>query len=172
MITVLLDGRQEIQQHEMLDLPPETVDLSPDVPGPDELAALCAEARALAAAAVERVETDAAAELAATAERMRAESDALGAEVLRRVPAAVRAAAAQGRRVATLLRFQGPDKFREFCYLYLLKGPVAAGQRAEMKRAGVAPLLPGLTRELRAAGFCLHHAWQRSTNDNAITLTW
>jgi len=112
------------------------------------------------------------AELRAMGERLRAEQDRLFQIIMRAVPEAVRDAARAGRRVAVVLRFMGADKLDEFCYLYMLKGPYNTEERAEMRQMGVKPLLQRLRQELQPAGFGVYHAWQRSTNENVLTVTW
>lgn len=133
---------------------------------------LYAEAVALSAAAVARVEEDARLELEATGRRMAAEQERLYRHVIDAMPVAVRAAAAKGQRVATILEFGGGDKLHDFCLLYMLKGPHAAEHRQEMKAMGVKPLLPRLRSVLGRAGFGVHHAWQRATNQNTLAVTW
>lgn len=122
--------------------------------------------------AVARVDEEAARQLNDMGERLRAEQQALHDRIMTDLEGAVRRAAEAGQRHATVLSFSGADRFDEFCYLYMLKGPLKPELHAEMKAMGVAPLLPRLRRELRAAGFDVHHAWQRATNENSITVTW
>lgn len=137
-----------------------------------DLRSLHDEAVRAAAHAVARAEQSEREELLAMGRRFAQEQEELYNQIMAALPDAVRAAAGQGRRVATVLRFGGSDRLREFCYLYMLKGPHRAEQRAEMQAMGVEPLLPRLRRELRAAGFGAHHAWQRATNDNTLSVTW
>lgn len=122
--------------------------------------------------AVTRADEDQARQLREQGARLRAEQDALRDHILAGLEEAVRTAAEAGQRFATVLTFSGADRFGEFCYLYMLKGPLKPELRAEMKAMGVAPLLPRLRRELQAAGFDVHHAWQRATNENSIAVTW
>lgn len=122
--------------------------------------------------AVARADEDQAKQLADIGQRLRAEQDALYRHIMDGLDDAVRAAADAGHRHVTVLAFSGADRFSEFCYLYMIKGPLKPDQRQEMKAMGVTPLLPRLRRELRAAGFDVHHAWQRATNENTLTVTW
>lgn len=138
----------------------------------EDLRALYQEATSLTWDAVRAEEVSREQELAATGQRLRAEQDKLYEIVMLALPGAVRAAASQGQRVATLLRFGGSDKLDEFCFLYMLKGPHNPEHRAEMKAMGCRPLLQRLRTKLQAAGFGVHHAWQRSTNDNALSVSW
>lgn len=145
--------------------------------GPDDddnnnLRQLHAEAVEASARAVLDAEHSRLDELAATGRRLREEQERLYRQIMDGLPGAVREAAAAGRRVATLLCFEGQERFSEFCYLYMLKGPIKAEQRAEMRAMGCAPLLPRLRRELQAAGFGVYHSWQRATNDNTLSIMW
>ena len=137
-----------------------------------DLKQLHAQAVEAAGQAVAQAEADQARELAAMGERLRAEQEGLHRCIMGGLRDAVRQAAAQGQRVATLLRFAGSDRLGEFCYLYMLKGPHKAEHRAEMRAMGASPLLPRLRRELQAAGFGVFHAWQRATNENTLSITW
>lgn len=154
---------------EPYDLAPAPRDLAPE---PHDLAALHAEAVAATQAAVRSADDARARELRDMGDRLRAEQEQLRRAVMGTLPAAVRRAAADGQRAAVVLRFGGADKLVEFCYLYMLRGPRDAADRAEMRAMGVRPLLPRLRAELQAAGFGVHHAWQRSTNDNTLAVTW
>lgn len=166
------------------DLPPDDDDdarsrrdSTPDPPPPQQDAAvdlhrLHAEAVACCGAAVARAEADEMTRLADMGRRLGEELDELYDAIMRAVPAAVRDAADKGQRVATLLRFDGADKLRDFCLLYMLKGPHRADQRQEMRAMGARPLLPRLRSEFQRAGFGVHHAWQRATNENTLSVTW
>lgn len=143
-----------------------------DDSAPVDLAALHAEAVASTREAVQQADLRHEEDLRATGERLRAEQERLFQHVLAAAPAAVREAAAKGQRTAVVLRFTGADKLDEFCYLYMLKGPMAPDARAEMRAMGARPLLHRLRAEFQAAGFGVHHAWQRATNDNSLALTW
>ena len=153
---------------------PEMADQTPPdrIVSPVDLDALHAEAVAATAAAVATAVDAQAAEARATGERLTLEQQRLLAMLLESLPDAVREAASRGQRAATLLRFEGTAKLDEFCYLYMLKGPHTADQRAEMRAMGARPLLPRLRGLLRPSGFDVLHSWQRATNDNAITVTW
>ena len=140
--------------------------------GAVDLGGLFREAVQATQGAVEAAERGRLDELRATGERLRAEQARLYDLIMAALPAAVRDAAAGGHRVAVVLSFSGADKLDEFCYLYMLKGPHKAEHRAEMREMGARPLLDRLRRELRAAGFGVHHAWQRATNDNTLAVTW
>lgn len=122
--------------------------------------------------AVRRAEDARDEEIRAMGERLRAEQDRFLKLLMSRLPEAVRQAAGEGKRTATLLQFSGSDKLDEFCYLYMLKGPVNPESRAEMKAMGVKPLMHGLRAGLGRAGFGVHHAWQRATNDNLLSVSW
>lgn len=122
--------------------------------------------------AIHRYECTHEEELRAMGARLRDEQDRLYGLIIGSLPAAVREAAALGRRVATVLAFEGCDKLDEFCYLYMLKGPYKHDQREEMALMGVKPLLPRLRRELARAGFRVFHAWQRATNENTLSVSW
>lgn len=151
--------------------PPPEAEVS-EVWTPALLEELYAEAVATCAAAVARAEEDTRRELAETGRRMAAEQERLYSHILDAMPTAVRGAAAKGQRVATILEFGGGDKLQDFCVLYMLKGPHAAEGRAEMKAMGVRPLLHRLRSVLTRAGFGVHHAWQRATNQNTLAVTW
>lgn len=158
--------------------PPPLLSTSPppdygfEDPSPAQLQALYQEATDTTWGAVRAAEVSRDQELAATGERLRAEQERLYQIVMLGLPGAVRAAASQGQRVATVLRFCGADKLDEFCYLYMLKGPHNPEHRAEMKAMGAKPLLHRVRAKLQAAGFGVHHAWQRATNDNTLSVTW
>lgn len=164
------------------DLPPPADDAmsqrdsTPDAPPPAleavDLRRLHAEAVACCAAAVARAEAGETDRLADMGRRLAAEQDELYDLVMGRLPVAVREAADKGHRVATVMRFDGADKLREFCYLYMLKGPHRADLRKEMRDMGVRPLLHRLRSELQRAGFGVYHAWQRATNENVLSVTW
>lgn len=136
------------------------------------MAALFSKARELTELSVAAADRDERAAAEAMAKRLRAESDKLLDSLIGRVPTVILEAAAKGKRVATLLEFSGGDTFEEFCYLYMIKGPHTHEGRAEMKRAGVTPLMDVLRRVLHPAGFNVWHAWQRATNQNTITVSW
>lgn len=140
--------------------------------GAVDLVGLHAEAVATSAGAVARADDARREELRAMGARMAAEQERMHAVIMSALPPAVRMAAANGQRVATILEFSGADKLDEFSYLYMLKGPHGHDQRNEMRAMGVKPLLPRLRRELQAAGFGVHHAWQRATNQNTLAVTW
>ena len=140
--------------------------------GPTWLKDLRDEAVATCQGAVARVDEEAARQLSDMGQRLRAEQDSLYRHIMDDLEGVVRRAAEAGQRFATVLAFSGADRFDEFCYLYMLKGPLKPELRAEMKAMGAAPLLPRLRRELQAAGFDVHHAWQRATNENSVTVTW
>lgn len=137
-----------------------------------DLAALYVHAVAACAEAADRAQTARTQELADMGVRLRAEQERVYAQIMAALPGAVKAAAAQGLRAATVLEFAGADKLDEFCYLYMIKGPYAPEHRQEMKAMGVKPLLYRLRDELRAAGFWLTHAWQRATNQNTLEVSW
>ena len=137
-----------------------------------DLSALYAEAVATTAAAVQHAEDARLQDMQATGQRMREEQALLYDRVMDALPGAVREAAAKGQRVATILEFAGSDKLDEFCYLYMLKGPHAHEHRHEMRQMGVKPLMYRLRDELGRAGFGVHHAWQRATNQNTLAVTW
>lgn len=139
-------------------------------PGHGCMQALHAEVTAATAAAVAAVDDERRRELQATGERLRAEQDRLFAMLVDDVPRAAREAAAAGRRTAVVLAFDGVDKLGEFCYLYMIKGPVRREEREEMRAMRAAPLLPRLRRALKP--FEVHHAWQRATNQNVLSVTW
>lgn len=130
---------------------------------------LHAEASALTAGAVRRAEEERALELRQMGQRVVAEQERLFQTLVEAMPSAVLDAAREGRRTAVLLNFEGADKFGDFCYLYLLKGPRV---RNEMYEIGASPLLNRLRSLLRCAGFCVHHAWQRATNENTLAVSW
>jgi hypothetical protein len=136
------------------------------------LADLHLEAVATSEAAVAHVEETAAEAEAAEGERLRAEVARLRAELLSALPGAVREAAAAGQRAAVLLRFQGADKLGDYCYLYMIKGPRDRDEKNRLRAWRVRPLLHDLGEALRQQGFKLHHAWQRSTNENTLTVMW
>lgn len=158
------------------DLPVER-DGSPDPPampepGAVDLRRLHAEAVACCHAAVAHAEAAELSHLEEMGRRLGEEQDDMYRLVMAAVPGAVKEAAARGQRVATLLRFDGADKLREFCYLYMLKGPHKQELRQEMRAMGVRPLLHRLRVEFQRAGFGVHHAWQRATNENTLSVTW
>lgn len=152
----------------------------PDELGPEagqvfdepDLTALYAEAVAATANAVQEADDARLQDMQATGQRMRDEQARLYSLVMDALPGAVREAAAKGQRVATVLEFSGSDKLDEFCYLYMLKGPHAHEHRHEMRLMGVKPLMHRLRDELGRAGFGVHHAWQRATNQNTLAVTW
>ncbi len=137
-----------------------------------DLVELFSKARELTELTVAAAERDDRAAAEAMGNRLREEQAKLLGTLLARVPTVILEAAAKGQRVATLLEFSGGDLFEEFCYLYMIKGPHAFEARAEMKRAGVTPLLDVLRRALEPAGFKVWHAWQRATNQNLVTVSW
>jgi hypothetical protein len=143
-----------------------------DAAGAADLHELYAEAVAATRDAVALAEAESARELEAMGERLRAEQGRLFRAVMAGVPEAVRAGAARGQRHAAVLQFGGSDKFGEFCYLYMIKGPYKPELREEMRAMGARPLLPRLRATLRAAGFGVHHAWQRATNENSLVVSW
>lgn len=144
----------------------------PDTLPPADLKALYAEAVQITRAAVAAAEDVEKQERDKLGRLLREEQDALYDALMRVAPIAVRDAAFKGRRTATLLTFDGPDKLHDFCYLYMIKGPYLREQRDEMRAMGASPLLPRLRAEFRAAGFDVHHSWQRATNTNTLTVTW
>lgn len=154
-----------------LDSPPPHQPATP-LPTAEDLKLLHDRAVHAVKTAVAGAEQDEARELAAMGQRLRAEQDRLYARIMGDLPAAVTQAAAAGQRVATVMRFGGSDRLEEFCFLYMLKGPVKAEQRAEMRAMGASPLLPRLRRELGAAGFGVFHTWQRATNENTLSVSW
>lgn len=143
-----------------------------DLPDLADLKHLHAEATAATWDSVRQAEQAHEAELRAMGERLSAEQERLYAVVMQALPGAVREAAASGRRTAVVLQFSGADKLDEFCYLYMLKGPHNPEHRAEMRQMGAKPLLQRLRAALQPAGFGVHHAWQRATNDNTLAVTW
>lgn len=148
-----------------------TPDLDPDEPEVD-LRRLYADAVASCRAAVAQAEADELSQLVEMGRRLGQEQEELYDLVKRAAPPAVREAAAKGQRFATVLRFDGADKLREFCLLYMLKGPHKQELRQEMRDMGVRPLMHRLRTEFQRAGFGVHHAWQRATNENTLALTW
>lgn len=159
-----------------------TTDLSLSTELPHDLAAytqpqcdlktLYAEAVATTWGAVRQAEQSREDELRATGEKLLAEQERLFGILMDALPAAVREAAGKGQRTAVLLRFSGADKLDDFCYLYMLKGPHNQEHRAEMRAMGAKPLLHRLRQVLQPAGFGVHHAWQRATNENTLAVTW
>lgn len=104
--------------------------------------------------------------------RLKTEQDRLFDTIVRGIPTAVMEAASQGKRTAILLKFDGADKFAEFCYLYMLKGPHKYEHRQEMRAMGVKPLMTKLRDLLCTSGFSVHHSWQRATNENVLCVSW
>lgn len=139
---------------------------------PVDLAALYERALKLSTEAVERVEEAKQEELRSMAERLRAEQRRYHDMIKAALPGAVTAAASAGSRVAVLHSFVGADKLEDFCYLYMLKGPVRQDEKAEMRAMGAEPLMWTLKRELNPAGFYVHHTWQRATNENKLCVMW
>lgn len=131
---------------------------------------LYAEAQVATVAAVRTQEANEAEALQSMGVRLRAEQDRLVTLILSNLAPVVREAAASGRRVATILAFSGADKLDEFSYLYMLKGPHKHEHRQEMKAMGASPLIHSLRRAL--APFMVHHAWQRASNDNVLSVSW
>ena len=138
----------------------------------DALADLHAEAVRATWNAVRSADADKLAETEELGRALRAEQERFYQEIIAAAPAAVKEASAKGHRVAVLCRFDGADKFGEFCYLYMLKGPYKPEHRAEMRAMGAKPLLPRFRNVFQAAGFGVHHAWQRATNENTFSITW
>lgn len=136
------------------------------------LTALAAEARRLTAQAAFDAEAAERAAREATAARIREEQHRLYEEIMRGLPEAVRRAACEGRACVDLLSFQGVQRYDEFTYLYMLKGPVTPQERADMKAMGLKPLMARLRRELTPAGFRLRHDWDRATHENTLTVSW
>jgi len=147
-------------------------DPSPAATEDVDLGQLYAEAVATTWSTVRQAEVARDEELRDLGQKLRAEQDKLYGIVMAALPGAVREAAAKGQRTAVLLRFSGADKLEEFCYLYMLKGPHNPEHRAEMRAMGAKPLLHRLRSELQRAGFGVHHAWQRATNDNTLSVSW
>lgn len=137
---------------------------------PDAIHALFVEAQGLCATAVRQQEEEEAEVCRQMGVRLRAEQDRMLELILANVPAAVREAASKGHRVATLLAFAGADKLDEFSYLYMLKGPHKHEQRQEMRAMGARPLIYRVRDALRP--FAVHHAWQRATNENTLSVSW
>lgn len=191
-VPAMLSGAPTMAQHDLEaalvgcclddDEPPPLLPASPpeyagdgglfEDPSAEQLAALFREATEATWGAVRAAEVSREQELRATGERLNAEQERLYQIVMLGLPGAVRAAASRGQRVATVLRFCGADKLDEFCYLYMLKGPHNPEHRAEMKALGARPLLYRLRAKLQGAGFGVHHAWQRATNENTLSVTW
>lgn len=174
MMAALHDAANDAARAEGQD-PDTTVDLQnlqSSNASSHHLADLFAKARELTELSVAAAVRDERAAAEAMAKRLRAESNKLLDALLAKVPTAILDAAASGKRVATLLEFSGGDVFEEFCYLYMVKGPHTLEGRAEMKRAGVTPIMDVLRRTLHPAGFTVWHAWQRATNHNTITVSW
>lgn len=132
--------------------------------------ALFVEAQALSASAVQQQEEDEAEARKQMGVRLRAEQDRMLELILTNVPDAVREAAVKGRRIATVLDFSGADKLGEFSFLYMLKGPHKHEQRQEMRAMGAKPLIYRVRDALRP--FAVHHAWQRATNENTLSVSW
>lgn len=151
-------------------------DLQPPPPPPPsfppDFRALYADAVRITESAVRQAEEDEEARLRDAGARLRAEQDRLHALVVSAIPEAVTFAASQGRRVATVLTFDGGDKFGEFCYLYMLKGPYKHEHRQEMRAMGASPLMGRIRDALSGTGFRLHHSWQRATNENILSVSW
>lgn len=122
--------------------------------------------------AVRKVEEEETKRLRETGDRLRAEQNKVFEGIMTALAPAVHEAAAKGQRMATVLRFEGSDKFDEFCYLYMIKGPIKPELRQELKDMGVRPLLYRLRDVLHPAGFGVHHAWQRATNENTVSVSW
>jgi hypothetical protein len=137
-----------------------------------DLAALYAAAVAASRQAVDDVAAAHERELQEMGGRLRKEQDSLYEHVMGVLPGAVMEAACKGHRYTTVLTFDGSDKFSEFCYLYMLKGPYKPEQRAEMRAMGVRPLLYRLRAALQPSGFGICHSWQRATNENTVVITW
>ena len=140
-----------------------------DAPATD-FKALFAEARALSAAALDMAAEEAASQLRHTGERIRQEQDRLFDIMVGSAREAVLDSASKGGRSADVLNFDGADKFGEFTYLYMIKGPVRRDQLKDMKAMGVRPLLPRLNHALRP--FFVSHVWDRMTNENAVRISW
>lgn len=140
--------------------------------GVDDLKQLHAQAVSMAGNAVAAADEAHQQELRDLGARLRAEQETMYTQIMTSIPAAVQGAAAAGQRTATLMRFSGSDRLGEFCYLYMLKGPHRPDLRNEMRAMGAKPLLYRLRAELQAAGFAVHHSWQRATNDNSLSLSW
>lgn len=138
-------------------------------PSLGDLVALRREAEELAAKAVEVAESREGEETRALGARLAAEQARLYASVMAAVPAAVRRAASQGKRVATVLAFKGGDTFEEFTTLYMLRGP---RDRQELRSLGLKPVIHRLRADLGDAGFGVHHSWQRATNHNELSVSW
>lgn len=122
--------------------------------------------------AVARAEDLEANRIRETGARLRVEQDALYDALIRDMPRAVMDAASKGQRVATLLRFDGQEKHDEFCYLYMIKGPMHPDLRREMDQMGAEPLICRLRRTLGSHGFKVMFSWQRETNANAVSVSW
>jgi hypothetical protein len=103
-------------------------------------------------------------------ERMLLEQNRLMGIVMNNLPVAVRHAAEEGARSATLLNYDGADKFGEFCYLYLIRGPPAHADREKLQAGGIVPLLHRLSGLVRP--FTIRHVWNRATNANALVAYW
>lgn len=144
----------------------------PRPPVPVDFLALHAEAVQTTQTAVQNAIQDEIDQLRDLGARLKVEQGRLFDAIVEGIPAAVRDAASQGRRTAVLLRFDGADKFHEFCYLYMIKGPHKFDQRQEMRALGVKPLLSRLRGMLYTSGFAVHHAWQRATNENILSVSW
>lgn len=143
-----------------------------DIPDVGELIDLYLEAVEATKHAIVKADAERLREICETGTRLRAEQERLFQIVMQSIPGAVREAAACGQRTAVVMRFAGADKLDEFCFLYMLKGPHNAEHRAEMHAMGARPLLYRLRASLHAAGFGVHHSWQRATNDNSLAITW
>lgn len=130
-----------------------------------DAAGLFAEARALTAAAKEREAGDAAAAAEAHVAAVAAAQARLLARLTGALEATVLAAAAEGRREAELLAFEGGEAFEDtgLVCLYLLKGP-------RQPEPGVRPLLPELRRAL--APFVVKHVWRPGSTRNSVVVSW
>jgi hypothetical protein len=96
---------------------------------------------------------------------------ALKAELLLKVPDAVRIAAGKGMTSSDILEFSGSDRYKgEFSYLFLLKGPRDREQRDALFAAGFVPLIEVLRFDM--APFEVRHSWTPGTNANKVTLVW
>lgn len=128
-------------------------------------AGLCAEARALSAAARERREEEAGAEREAHAAAVARAQALMQERLLGGLEARVLAAATEGRREAELMSFEGGEAFEDtgFVCLYLLKGP-------RQPEPGVRPLLPALRNAV--APFTLRHVWRPGTTRNSVVVSW
>jgi hypothetical protein len=79
-------------------------------------------------------------------------------------------AAASGSKHADVFTFKGAELFGGYNILFMLFGGVEQDRREQLAQFGFQGCYPDMLHALRP--FYVKHSWERSTNDNTITVFW